>query len=114
MTTDYFKKMSELRTRVSQHVKLEGNNNNNNNGVIKSITSVISKINSQSILFYTVPPIIFIVIFFIIKPGFVCNEHIDKDNVITNKISIKKVIIAGLISGTIISVALFAYFRNSL
>lgn len=107
-TTDYVQKISELRNRVSQHVKLEGNNN----GVLNTITSVIPKINTQSIFFYTVPPIIFIVIFFIIKPSFVCNQNIDKDNVITNKISIKKVLIAGLISGTIISVGLFAYFRK--
>lgn len=111
-TTDYLQKMSELRTRVSQHIKLEGDNNNNNNGVFKNITSVIPKINTQSILFYTVPPIIFTVIFFIIKPGFLCNDHIDKDNVITRKINIKKVLIAGLISGTVISIGLFAFFRQ--
>ena len=108
-TTDYIQKMSELRSRVSHHSKLKGSDNT---GVLRTITSAIPKINTQSMFFYAVPPVILFLIFFIIRPGFVCNEHIDKDNVITNKISIKKVLISGLITGTIISIGLFAYFRQ--
>ena len=105
VTPNYTKKMSELRVRVSQHAKLEGDNNGN-------IRVLMPKINTQSILFYIAPLIILIIIFFITKPHFVCIEHIDKDNVITHKLNYKKVLISGLISGTVISVGLFAYFHN--
>ena len=102
-TTDYTKKISELKSRVASHAKIEDNNIGK---------SVIPKINTQSIFFYTVPLIIFVVLFFIMRPNFVCNEHIDQNNVITYKVSIKKVLIAGIITGAIISIGLFAYFRQ--
>ena len=108
-TPDYTQKMSELRARVGQHAKL---NNVSNKSALSTIKSVIPTINTKSIFFYATPLVILVVIFFIMRPGFVCNDHIDKDNVITSKIDVKKVIIAGLISGTVISVGLFAYFRQ--
>lgn len=109
-TPDYTKKMSDLRTRVNQHAKLEGGDTNT--GAIGTIAAAIPKINTQSILFYAAPPVILTIVFLFMKPGFVCVEHKDEENGITNKMSYKKVLIAGLISGTVISIGLFAYFRQ--
>lgn len=108
-TPDYTKKMSELRTRVGQHAKLESNSVNRTIGVVPSI---INNINTRSILFYITPPIILTILFLIIRPGFVYVEYTNDDNVIVKKMSFTKVLISGLISGTIISVGLFAYFQR--
>lgn len=109
-TPNYSKKISELRIRVGNHVKLEDNNTGGNIGVISKITSVIPKINIKSVFFYTIPPFILTILFIIMKPGFVCEDHIDKDNVITKKIILTKCFTLGLISGVIVSIGLFAYF----
>jgi hypothetical protein len=108
-TPDYTVKISELRARVGNYAKLEGENNV---GTISTITASIPKINTQYIFFYCTPLIILTIIFIIMKPNFVCNEYIDKDNVVTSRLSYNKVLIAGLISGTVISIGLFAYFHN--
>lgn len=108
-TPDYTQKISDLRARVGQHAKIQ---NTESKSAINVITSVIPKIDTQSIIFYTIPPVVLVIIFLIMKPGFVCIDNIDKDNVITQKLIFKKALIAGLISGTIISVGLFAYFRQ--
>jgi hypothetical protein len=108
-TPDYTVKISELRARVSNHAKLDGDNSI---GAISTITASIPKINTQYILFYCTPQIILTIIFIIMKPNFVCNEYIDKDNVVTNRLNYNRVLIAGLISGTVISVGLFAYFHS--
>jgi len=102
-TPDYTQKMSELRDRVVQYTKINN---------VSNTSFLIPNINTQSIFFYTAPLLIMFVIFFIMRPGFVCNDYIDKNNVITNKLNVKKVVISGLISGTVISVGLFAYFRQ--
>jgi hypothetical protein len=52
------------------------------------------------------------VILLFTRPGFVCTDHIDKDNVITQKVNYKKLIIYGLIGGGVISIGLFAYFKQ--
>ena len=107
-TPDYTKKMSELRAQVRQYSKLP---NDSKSGFAR-VTSSIPKINTQSPLFYAAPPIIIIVILYFMKPSFVCTDNIDIDNNITKKLSYKKLLIAALISGVIISVGLFAYFKK--
>ena len=107
-TPDYTQKMSELRVRVEQYAKLPSPSKNG----FSTATSVIHKINTQSPIFYIVPPIILIILLFFMKPGFVCTDNIDIDNVVTKKMNFKKLLIAGLIGGGIISVGLFAYFRK--
>lgn len=110
-TPDYTQKMSELRVRVEQYAKLPSPSKN---GFSKATYSVIPKINMQSPTFYIAPPIILIILFFFMKPGFVCTENIDVDNVVTKKVNFKKLLISGLIGGGIISVGLFAYFRKKI
>jgi len=99
--------MSELRNRVGQHTKLPTKNNRN------PLAAVIPKINTQSIFFYAAPPVILMIILIIMRPGFVCTEDVDKENKSTVKLNFKKLLIAGLIGGTVISVGLFAYFRQT-
>lgn len=107
MTTPYYtQRMSELRVRVGQHAKLPAKS------AFSNITSVIPKINTQSPIFYITPPVVLIILFMFIKPGFLCDDYIDKDNVITQKINYKNLLIAGLVGGGVISVGLFAFFRQ--
>lgn len=109
-TPDYTKKMSDLRARVGQHARVQ---NTESKTTISKITSILPKINTQSIIFYVIPPVALVIIFLIMKPDFVCIDNIDQDNVITKQLIFKKALIAGLISGTVISVGLFAYFRQN-
>jgi hypothetical protein len=105
-TPDYTQKMTELRARVGQYAKLPMQTQS---GIF---ASVVPKINTQSPLFYIAPPIIIMIIILFMKPDFVCTENIDIDNVITKKLKYDKIFMYGLISGGIISVGLFAYFRQ--
>ena len=107
-TPDYTQKMSDLRVIVGQHAKLMSKSDKK----ASNITSVIHVINTQSPIFYIIPPVVLIILFMFIKPGFLCEDYIDKDNVITRKINIKNLIIAGLIGGGAISIGLFAFFRQ--
>jgi hypothetical protein len=109
-TPDYTQKISNLRVRVGQHARIP--NTENKGSTINKIKSMIPKINTKSIIFYAIPSVVLIIIFLIIKPGFVCIDNIDKDNVITKQLIFNKVLITGLIGGTVISVGLFAYFRQ--
>jgi hypothetical protein len=110
-TPDYTQKMSELRSRVEQHVILPGKSDSKG-GFGRSIASAIPKINTQSPIFYTIPPVVLIILFLFMKPGFVCEDNIDQDNVITQKMNYKKLLISGLIGGGVVSIGLFAYFRQ--
>jgi hypothetical protein len=109
-TPDYTQKMSELRTRVGQHAILTDENNTKSK--FATIASVMPTITTKSPIFYIIPPIALIVILLFTRPGFVCTDHIDKDNVITQKVNYKKLIIYGLIGGGVISIGLFAYFKQ--
>ena len=109
-TPDYIKKMSQLRSKVGQYAKLPIQSNNSK--IIITTTSSNPTINIQSPFFYIAPPIIILVILLIMKPNFICNDTIDIDNVITKKLNFNKLLITGLISGGIISIGLFYYFRN--
>jgi hypothetical protein len=108
-TPDYTQKMSDLRVLVGKHAKLTSKSGKN---AFNNITTRMPSINTQSPIFYIIPPVILIILFIFIKPGFLCEDHINKDNVITHKINIKSLIITGLIGGGSISIGLFAYFRR--
>ena len=108
-TPDYTQKMSELRVRVEQYAKLPAQIKY---GFSNGSSTIIPKINKTSVLFYLAPPVIIIFLLFFMKPGFICTENIDIDNVITKKVKLKKLLIAGLIGGGIISIGLFTYFRK--
>ena len=125
-TPDYVKKMSDFRARIGQHTTLSENRNidTTNDGIIKAqntfsksstntFTNTFAKLDTKSIMFYAAFPISIIIILFIFRPGFVCIDHMDENNNITKKILIQKVMIYGLIGGTILSVGIFAYlFKN--
>lgn len=107
-TPNYPKKISELKERVEKHTKIS-----NHGGTVNNITSIISIFTTKSILFYIIPSIVLIIFFLIVKPSFVCFTHTDIDtNIIIYSLNYKKVLIYGLISGTIISISLFAYFKK--
>jgi hypothetical protein len=105
-TPDYTKKMSDLRTLVGQHVKLPSNMSKS------TFIGSIPSINTQSPIFYIIPTLILVIIFMIIKPEFLCDDHIDKYNVITHNINYKTLFIYGLIGGGVISIGLFGYFSK--
>lgn len=109
-TPDYTQTISNLRARVGQHAKIPNTETKGN--TINKIKSMIPNINTNSIIFYAIPPVVLIILCLIIKPGFVCIDNIDKDNVITKQLIFKKALIAGLIGGSVISVGLYAYFRQ--
>ena len=105
-TPDYTQKMSDLRARVGKHSQLPVKSNFSN------ITSTLSTINTQSPIFYAIPPLVLFVVFMFFKPVFVCTDHIDKDNVITKKMNFQKLLISVLVGSAITSIVLFAYFRH--
>ena len=113
ISQNYTQKMSDLKKQVGQYatdylpVKKE----------CKSSFMSISSISSISSIFrtpflYVLPSMILIVLLLICKPSFCCQNHIDKDNVITKKLKYKKVFITGVIGGFIFSIGLFAYLRK--
>ena len=108
-TPDYTQKIAELRGRVSQYSKLP--KSTSDKGVL---STVIHKINKQSLFFYVIPPIVMVILLLFIKPGFCCTDNIDKDNVITKKPNYNKIFITGVISGCIISIGLFVYFHKEI
>jgi hypothetical protein len=104
-TPDYTKKISELRTKVGQYTELPIQN---------SITTYnLQKIIYSPIFFYSIPPIISILILLIIKPSFVYTNEINKDKNPTQKLSFTTVLITGLIVGAVISAGLFVFFRKN-
>ena len=107
-TPDYTQRMSELRARVGQYARIPSKSDTKS--AFSNIIAAIPKINTQSPIFYIIPPVVLIILFLFIKPGFLCDDYIDKDNVITKKINYKSLLIAGLVGGGVISIGLFAYF----
>jgi hypothetical protein len=105
-TPDYTKKMSDLRTLVGHHVKIPSKS------AFSNMTSSIPTVNTQSPIFYVIPSVILIILLVVIKPSFLCEDNIDKDNVITSKINYKTLFIYGVVGGIILSIGLFAYFRK--
>lgn len=103
---NYENKISEFRARVGQYAKLD-----NPPQKEKSVISM-PKINIKSPVMYVIPPILILFLLLVVKPPFVCTDHIDKDNVITKKYNIKKLLITTIIGGIITSVAIFAYFKK--
>ena len=110
MTIEDSRKLGELRKRVEEFATLPTTNTN------KSMINLPSlpKINTDSPFFYLIPPIIILIVLMVIKPPFITTDQIDKDNVITKRINIKKLIIAVLLAGIFIDVALFAYLKKKI
>lgn len=108
-TPDYTQKMSKLRILVGQHAKIAKNGDKN---AFSNITSTITTINTQSPIFYTIPTIVLIILLLIMKPGFLCENHIDKDNIIIKKIKYTSLLLYGIVGGGIISIGLFAYLHR--
>jgi Mn2+/Fe2+ NRAMP family transporter len=104
-TPDYKEKMSDLRTQVEKYSKSQTKSND------KQIIEFTPKKYTQYI-FYTVIPVITIVLLFFVKPDFICNITTEINNVVTKKINFKKLFIIGFISGGIISGGLFIYFKQ--
>ena len=102
---DYKKKMDELRNKVSQYIP--------NKKSTRVMNINIPTFNIKSIYFYIVPPIVILIVLLLSKPSFIRYEHIDENNVITQKINYKYLIIFTLIGGTIIDIGLFAYFKKT-
>jgi hypothetical protein len=110
MTTyDYTQKMLELRARVTKYGRLPVKNNKN---IFVDIREIVPKINTQSLFYYIIPVVLLIVILVSVKPKFICNEHIDDENIITNKLSYKKLFTTIVVFCIIISIGIFVYNSN--
>lgn len=96
--------MDELRQRVSQYIYLP---KKQSTGIM-----ILSKFNIQSPFIYAVPPIIILIILVLIKPSFITNEHINKNNDTVKKINYSYLIITTLIFGILIDIGLFTYIRK--
>lgn len=103
--TNYTKKLDDLRNKVSLYAKLP---NKQTTGIISNKSSI----NTKTICFYSIPPVIIFIILLISKPSFITNEHINEDNVSTKKINFKYLIASTLISGIIVDIGIFFYIRK--
>ena len=74
-TPDYTQKIDELRKRVETHAKFSFTETTNNNFSIK-----MPSINISSPIFYLLPPLIILIILFVMKPAFISVDTINKDN----------------------------------
>ena len=61
---------------------------------------------------YLVPPVVIFIALTFLKPGFITNDHIDKDNNITKKINVKALIITTLILSILVDAGIFIYFKK--
>lgn len=112
-TPDYVNRLSEIRDRVGQYTTLENPRATIKSKIPISVPVAFSKITPSSPLFYIIPPIAIFILLLIWNPGFVSEEHIDKDNVVTKKRKLKLILIISLVTGTILDIGMFAYFRKN-
>lgn len=101
---DYKQKLGELRERANKY--------DDNRPAQSGINLNFRKWSKWTIAYYVAPPIAMLILLIIFKPGFLTTSHIDQNNNITEKMDIKKLLIATLVFGAIIDVAIFAYFRK--
>jgi hypothetical protein len=109
-SSDYTKKINELREKVSQYTQLPKQKYN----VLPNIdisTENNPKFNKKYLL-YLIPPILILIILIISKPSFITEDSIDKKNVITKKIKYKSLLIFVLIGSISIYIGIFVYFKK--
>ena len=106
---DYKSKISNIRNRLEQYVKLPKTTNSYNKF---RFSSIINKFKPGSILFYVIPPIIITIIILIIKPKIFNKDIKDEKNDTITKFRYKNAILSGLVVGICISIAVFLYIRK--
>lgn len=112
-TPNYINRLSEIRDRVGQYAILEKPRGTIKSKIPISVPVTFSKITLKSPLFYIIPPIAIFILLLIWKPGFVSEDSIDKDNVVTKKRKYKSILIISLVAGMILDIGMFAYFRKN-
>jgi hypothetical protein len=103
-SSNYTKKMSDLRDRVS---KYDQTPKQNHSGIINTTIH-----NTKPLYFYIAIPCFILLILIICRPYFITRDYTNDDGTVIKKIDYKNLLITVLIVGFILDIGLFMYLKK--
>ena len=100
----------DLNNRIKEHIDIPTEKSQNQNKNIKVSNNVFTYL--RRYIYFIVIPVVSIIILLIMKPSFFYKKHKDKENNVTKKLDYIKLILTGLISGLLISTAVYFYINR--